>query len=228
MADSTQIIDLVNSQENQTESTLCVSGKKRVKPEENLVLSSPPPPQKKHTNHSNAIQSKPPQTYIQLKRSDTAKYRFKLLVEQDYKCVICQDDLRQNKSSACLDHQHRIRRSDPIGLNGAGLVRGVLCRGCNRLDGIVIRGAQRCKKSQNLPTILRSLANYLEKPNYPWIHPTEAPRPEPVSKRQYNKLKKIMKQKGLGSPMAYPKTKRKKNTVGLAKQFKQHDVNPYN
>lgn len=68
---------------------------------------------------------------IQLKHSDVAKYRAQLLKEQGNTCAICKLECRK----FVLDHQHKRRRSDPNGVGGAGCVRGVLCDGCNRIEG---------------------------------------------------------------------------------------------
>lgn len=74
--------------------------------------------------------------YLQLNHQDIAKVRNRLWKEQDYKCAICQ--LQIPAKQTALDHKHRKRRSDPIGLNGGGLVRGVLCRGCNIIEYVLV------------------------------------------------------------------------------------------
>jgi 5-methylcytosine-specific restriction endonuclease McrA len=164
--------------------------------------------------------------YIQLKRKDIPKYRLKLLSQQNFTCQICQVKIPQSGQGSALDHQHRRRKSDPIGLNGGGLIRGVLCRGCNIIEGKVWNNAHRFGKQDNIPQLLRNMAVYLEQKNYPWIHPSEAPKEPKVSKRQYNKLRKTIKRKQLRSPPVL--SKRQKLTKDLDRLFKIHEISPFN
>ena len=71
-----------------------------------------------------------PTQFIQLKQSDISVYRARLLIQQNHQCAIC----RMKLTKGVLDHQHKRRKSDPNGVDGAGLVRGVLCDGCNRIE----------------------------------------------------------------------------------------------
>lgn len=68
--------------------------------------------------------------FLQLKHSEIATYRARLLKEQGNVCAICKLEC----AKFVLDHQHKRRRSDPNGVNGDGCVRGVLCDGCNRIE----------------------------------------------------------------------------------------------
>lgn len=70
-------------------------------------------------------------TMTQLQYSDIAFYRNKFLKEQGNVCDICKLECKKY----ALDHQHKRRRSDPNGVNGNGCIRGVLCDGCNRIEG---------------------------------------------------------------------------------------------
>lgn len=61
----------------------------------------------------------------QLKHTEVAIVRAKLLKQQDFKCVICGCSLKGKvRGGACLDHDH-----------DTGVVRGVLCRVCNQGEG---------------------------------------------------------------------------------------------
>ena len=71
---------------------------------------------------------------IQLKHSEIAVYRARLLKEQGNVCAIC----RLECAKYTLDHKHKRRRSDPNGVDGAGCVRGVLCDGCNRIEASIL------------------------------------------------------------------------------------------
>ncbi len=74
------------------------------------------------------------QELIQLKHSEIATYRARLLKEQGNVCAIC----RLECAKYTLDHQHKRRRSDPNGVDGNGCVRGVLCDGCNRIEASIL------------------------------------------------------------------------------------------
>lgn len=170
-----------------------------------------------------------PTTYIQLTKNDIKTYRKRLREEQGDKCAICKDDLK-GQTGVSLDHQHK-RKCDPIGLNGGGLVRGVLCRDCNVFEGKIWNASKRYKKHHILPTFLRSVADYLEKDNYPWIHPSEKPKPRKVSKRQYNKLKKVMQEHYEKFPLkrnVCPLLSKKQTlTQQLQTLFKRYQISPF-
>jgi hypothetical protein len=57
-----------------------------------------------------------------------------LLKEQGNICDICK--LKCKKY--VLDHQHKRKRSDVNGVGGNGCIRGVLCDGCNRIEGLIL------------------------------------------------------------------------------------------
>lgn len=130
---------------------------------------------------------------IQLKQKDIPKYRDLIIKEQQGLCAICKETLPiDEKNGISLDHQHRTK-NEPVGQNGAGLIRGVLCRDCNVFEGKIWNNSKRYGKFKTLPQFLRAVADYLEKENYPYIHPTEEEKPQRVSKRQYNLLIKAHK-----------------------------------
>lgn len=164
--------------------------------------------------------------YIQLKQSDIAKYRDKIAEEQNGCCAICKEHFEEmSKSGVSLDHQHKTK-SEPIGLKGAGLIRGVLCRDCNSLEGKIWNNSKRYNKFAILPQFLRNMADYLEKENYPYIHPNEAPKPKKVSKRQYNKLAKAYAlQNELTAKLPEFPGKRKPSKK-LLKLFERFNISP--
>jgi hypothetical protein len=57
-----------------------------------------------------------------------------LLKRQEFKCDLCKEPL--SVMHACLDHSHK-----------SGLIRGVLCRNCNGIEGKVYNLANRAKKN---------------------------------------------------------------------------------
>ena len=67
-----------------------------------------------------------------LKQKDLPEVRKAILCEQEGKCCVCHDDLVVNgreMPGTSLDHQHKRKRGDRNGPDGAGCLRGVLCRG---------------------------------------------------------------------------------------------------
>lgn len=118
---------------------------------------------------------------IQLKCSDIKKIRDKLCEEQNWICPICKRPI----DNPVLDHQHKKR------IKGSGLVRGVLCRSCNvfiaKAENNCIRYAIGYDK---LPSVLRAIADYLEKDHTCYIHSSEKPKEQKLKKSSYNQLKK--------------------------------------
>jgi len=169
----------------------------------------------------------------QLKSKDITKIRDEILYFQQGKCALCHNPITE-KSGTSLDHQHRTKDSI-IGENGGGLVRGVLCRSCNVFEGKIWNNSKRFGLHDNLSNWLRDLADYLDKENYPLIHPSEEPREPKVSKRNYNKCKKLYNEEEFipkrknqkKKPMIeYPKTG--KLTKGLRELFERFGISPYN
>ena len=163
--------------------------------------------------------------YLQLKTCDISIYRTKIAKEQDHKCAICNCDIK-DKQGVSLDHQHKTKK-EKIGVCGAGLIRGVLCRNCNVFEGKIWNNSKRYGKFNDLPNFLRALANYLEKENYPYIHPNEAPKPLKISKRQYNKLVKVYSQQTKLKAKLPVFPGKRKPSKKLLKLFERFKVCPY-
>ena len=169
----------------------------------------------------------------QLKTKDITEIREMILKEQDGCCALCHNPITE-KSGVSLDHQHRTK-SSVIGENGGGLVRGVLCRRCNVFEGKIWNNSKRFGLNDDLSTWLRDLANYLDKENYPLIHPSEEPKEPKLSKRNYNKCKKLYdleefipkrkNQKKKPFP-EYPKSG--KVTKALKEIFDRFEISPWN
>ena len=113
---------------------------------------------------------------VQLKFSEIAELRAKLLVKQNGVCPMCKRKVVKEN----LDHSHL-----------TGLVRATLCRGCNMYLGKIENNAVRNGIPMKLvPDVLRNTAVYLEQPHLPYIHPTEKPKEPKFSKLEFNKMKK--------------------------------------
>ena len=116
-----------------------------------------------------------------LKHSEVAGLRKRLLEKQENRCAICACSFSEAyyshkkrkvlpKHVACLDHCHK-----------TGQIRGVLCSGCNSLEGKVINAIERwhtnvcISDTSSVSNLLYALANY-----YSWhrvdhldlIHPS--------------------------------------------------------
>jgi len=160
----------------------------------------------------------------QIESKELTKIRGAILDAQGYKCAICGRPL--NIEIANVDHQHKTK-AEKLGVNGAGLIRGVLCRACNVFEGKIWNNSKRYSAYDNLVQWLHALANYLNDEPYPWIHPNEKPRPPDVSKRNYNKLAKLYAEtKRRKKFPGYPKYK--KLTKDLEKLFYEFEIEPYN
>ena len=164
-----------------------------------------------------------------LKSSDIPKIRKELLEKQGFKCATCGKNISES-DRITLDHQHKLKKSDENGIDGNGLVRGVLCADCNCSEGKIWHSMTRFQQTYtNKERIewLRHLITYYEQEPYPYIHPSEVKKEKDVSKKNFNKLNKEYKLKYPNKkPLEYPKSK--KLTKGLKVLFEEFNINPYN
>lgn len=151
---------------------------------------------------------------IQLKQKDLPGIREKILEEQNGICPICKREIKD----PCVDHHHKKR------IKGTGLIRGVLCRSCNVF---IAKSENNCIRYaipySDLPMILRNMADYLERPQLPYIHPSEAGKEPKLQKASYNSLAKVLKKQNKRVP-PYPRSG--KLTKELVKLFKKHNISP--
>lgn len=161
----------------------------------------------------------------QLKSSEIQIVRETILKEQHGLCALCLNKITED-TGAALDHQHR-RKSDLIGVDGAGLIRGVLCRACNCLEGKIWNATTRYRQPKSVQDridMLKRLVKYYEKTNYDLVHPSEKVPLKEVSKSNYNRLKKLYI--GKKKFPEYPKSG--KVTLGLQSLFLEYNISPYN
>ena len=161
----------------------------------------------------------------QLKSSEVVGLREEILQEQNGCCAWCNDPITE-ESGVSLDHQHKLKSEEP-GPDGKGLVRGVLCRACNVLEGKIWNNMTRFKQPKSVDDrieLLQSLITYYEKGTYDIIHHTEKPKEPTVSKRNYNKLKR--EYTGKKKFPEYPKSG--KLTLALQVLFDEYGIEPYN
>lgn len=128
---------------------------------------------------------------IQIERKNLPAFREKFHRIQRFMCPLLDVFLPIDQMS--VDHKHK-RKKDPIGLNGDGLIRGVIQIQANALEGKITNNWKRLGlgKYTTLPVYLRNLADYLENPpiEQRYIHPSEKPKPEKLMKRDFNRVVK--------------------------------------
>jgi len=142
---------------------------------------------------------------IQMKQSELASWKKEQHNLQNQICPIL--GVKVALDQMVVDHKHRTK-SECIGADGAGLVRGVIQFQANVLEGKISNGFKRYglhKLGVSLPTFLRNLASYLDQGCTNLIHPSEKDKPPKIQRSCYNKLCSKMRSNGVNVP-AYPKT----------------------
>ncbi len=111
--------------------------------------------------------------------------RVKLIVKQNWKCKICGDflDLEHNPKNVHLDHDHK-----------TGLVRAVLCRRCNTIEGKMTNWYKRLtkrelKSSDDQERLYKGLTKYLRVKSTKYVHPSHG------KKRKRSKAKSPRRKK---------------------------------
>lgn len=135
---------------------------------------------------------------IYIKPKDAPKFRKEFWLSQNKKCPILNDEISFSDTS--LDHKHKLV-SEPVGVDCKGLIRSVLHREVNSLEGKIINFWNRTsiKNKYKLQDVLRGLIKYydmIDNDELPieqkYIYPTEKPEEpkEKLTKTQYKKIKK--------------------------------------
>ena len=127
-------------------------------------------------------------TYKELK-----EIRLKQWNKQKRICPILQQEIEYKDS--VMDHKHK-NKSEPIGEDGKGLLRGVLHFQANSWEGKVTNAFKRYglhKFGVSLSEALLNLSKYISDPPMApeFIHPNERPKLKKLSKRDYNKICKF-------------------------------------
>lgn len=140
--------------------------------------------------------------YQEITNSQISQIRSRLLESQGFKCAICEKDLDPKDTGNCnVDHQH-LFKSEELGVNGNGLIRGVLCRDCNALEGKIWNAIHRFHSERVLGNpvegrkdIIKRILGYWEN-NFQSeeriLHPKEK-RIERIGKSEYNRIFKFYK-----------------------------------
>jgi len=120
---------------------------------------------------------------IQIRPSELNGIKVELLEKQSWICPICGIDLKTLESrDLCVDHEHF----------GDKLIRSVLCRRCNSIEGKVynsyIRSTLKGRRSKiDYLNMLKGLAKYPLLKSTTYIHPSVV--------RKKRKKKKVTKKK---------------------------------
>jgi 5-methylcytosine-specific restriction endonuclease McrA len=166
----------------------------------------------------------------QMKSTEVKDVRTLLLEKQDYKCAICGRDLR-NEDLIALDHQHKNKKADPNGVNGDGLIRGVLCSNCNTAEGKIWNATKRFQGARTVEdriSFLELLIKYYKNKPLNLIHPNERIKDPKVAKSQFNKLIRTIKKDSeskLKKLPEYPKSGLL--TIKLKDLFEKYNISPY-
>lgn len=167
---------------------------------------------------------------INLKSSEVKDFRNNLLKIQNFKDAITGKPIDINH--AVLDHQHKNKKSDINGVNGNGLVRGVLDTQVNCCEGKIWNATKRYlghTTPQERIIFLKQLINYyqrsIDNPTN-FVHPSEVQKEKELSKKNFNKLNKLYINKYNKKPLEFPKSK--KMTKLLEPLYTEFNIDPYN
>ena len=115
-----------------------------------------------------------------LKRTDLPRIRQKLIVEQKGSCPICKRDLKGQKVTPSVDHDHL-----------TGFIRGVLCVNCNGLIGKINNLLNRIDvRKRGHDAILHSYVEYHDKEPTRFIYPSHQTEAEKKTSRNLKARKK--------------------------------------
>lgn len=178
----------------------------------------------------------------EMKSSEILALKEKLWLANNKKCPLLEIEVSLDKM--VLDHIHKL--NSEVASEQKGTIRNALEFRANALEGKITNnwkryfGADESKHPIDLPSFLRNLADYLERGAYEdeglfYIHHTEVEKDPPLSKKNYNKLKKLYdkkefmpKRKNQKKPVFPEFPKSKKLTVALKKLFEEFEISPYN
>lgn len=179
--------------------------------------------------------------YIEMKQKDIRVLKEKIWLENGKKCPVLGKEIPLEKMA--LDHAHK--RNDEEYSPTKGVIRTALDWRANAILGKVENALKRTglefDEGFDLPSFLRNAADYFEAGAYKdedgnmYIHPSEVPTPKKLSKKNYNKCKKLYdteefipkrkNQKKKPFP-EYPKSG--KPTVSLIELFKRYQIELFN
>jgi len=179
--------------------------------------------------------------YIEMKQKDIKPLKEKIWLANGKKCPVLDIEIPLEKMA--LDHAHK-RNDEPYSPT-KGVIREALDFRVNVVLGQLENALKRTglvnDKDFDIGSFLRNAADYFERGAYInengnyLIHPNEVPRPKKLSKKNYNRCKKlynkevfIPKRKNQKKKLfpEYPKTG--KPTKALKELFERFNIELYN
>ena len=159
--------------------------------------------------------------FIQVKQNELKLIRSKIHTSQSGVCPILKKKFPLE--DMVVDHQH-CSKAETIGKNGAGLIRGVIQRQANSIEGKFINAFRRYGLHNHITIsdFLRNLADYLDRKPTNYIHPTERVKQPALQRSSYNKLKKVYNGRAALPP--YPRSG--KLTIKLRALFNKYRIKP--
>lgn len=104
-------------------------------------------------------------SFTKVKKSQLPKIRDELIERQNHRCPICGQWFDEYPlKDIVVDHDHT-----------TGVIRGALCRNCNRAEGKIRTWCIQAKRTLTTLQWLVSLTKYLwthREPQTEWLHPT--------------------------------------------------------
>jgi len=129
------------------------------------------------------------------KRTELPRIRQELIIKQNGICPICNGDLTRTKvTNLVIDHDHK-----------TGIVRAVVHRGCNGIEGKVLRLMKTWGRASSMREVIYTLENLIvfwkwhSKPRTHWIYynfKTEAEKRFALNKKRRLAAKKRRKKNG--------------------------------
>jgi len=163
---------------------------------------------------------------IHVKQNELKTLRIKLHTEQDGVCPILKKPFHE--SEMVVDHQHKTK-TEELGKNGAGMIRGAIHRQANTIEGKFVNAFRRYGLHKHIdePTFLRNLADYLERKPTNYVHPLEVPRlVQKLQLSSYKQLVRRLREIGFkGKIPPYP-IRSKKLTAPLKVLFSKVGITP--
>ena len=177
---------------------------------------------------------------IQIRGKDLEAFRRIQHTKQNGICPLLKVEIPYDQIA--VDHKHK-RKFDPIGLDGGGLIRGIIQIQANVLEGKITNNFKRLGliKYIGLPELLRNMADYLENPPIPpkYIHPDEEHKGFFLKKTSIQQVKKAFATKYcnriIPGVLVYKQRKNKQGnlvdkkkrlTPGLEKLFYEFNIKP--
>lgn len=179
----------------------------------------------------------------QIEGKDLKKIRKFFHKKQNHICPVLK--MKYKTAEMVVDHVHSDNAKNLNRPEEAGLIRGVIHRQANTMEGKITNSFIRCglhKFDITLQEFLRNLADFIEestmtKLNY--VHPSEKPKVKNLKKSSINKVVKAFKEKypnkKLPAVLIYKqkktkkgklKDKEKKLTAGLERMFSEFKIEP--